>query len=130
MDAVVYGKVAALEKKISKIITFKHEETAVALESGSQVSLPIETNTGKLILKTIYIKSLEGAAIDVEIVSSTDNENSFLFYRNAITTHELYDVVDIPYMDEDETNKLHLVLRNRGNIEAPYSIRISALFAQ
>lgn len=130
MDAVVYGKVAALEKKVSKIITAKHTEPLVSLESPILVSIPIEPATSKLILKTIYIEGPLGAAIDVEIVSSAGEDDRFLFYRNSIAAEELYDLVDIPYVDEDSTDLLHFILNNKGTKSGTYTIRISGIYAQ
>ena len=130
MDAVVYGKVAALEKKVSKIVTAKHIEPMVSLESPILVSIPIEPATSKLILKTIYIDGPLGASIDVEIVSRVGEDDRFLFYRNSIAVEELYDLVDIPYIDEDGTDQLHLILNNKGNKSGAYRIRISGIYAQ
>ncbi|MGA4519181.1 hypothetical protein ACPA0F_18145 [Solibacillus silvestris] len=130
MDAVVYGKVAALEKKLNKIITVKHTEQTVSIESPVLVSVPIEPRTSKLMLKTIYVDGPLGAAIDIEIVSSADQNNRFLFYRNSIATEELYDLVDIPYVDEDGTDVLHLILNNKGTTSGAYQIRISGVYAQ
>ncbi|MGM7682850.1 hypothetical protein ACSVDA_11920 [Cytobacillus sp. Hm23] len=130
MDAVVYGKVVSLEKKIGRIVTIRHDEELVSIESPLTVSLPIEPKTDKLLLKTVFVEGPEGSAVEIEIVSCINREDQFLFYRNSISANTLYDLIDIPYVDEDGTGNLHLNLNNVGSTSGPYKIRISALFAQ
>ena len=129
MDAVVYAKVSALEKKINKVITITHDEPVVSVNSPVLLSIPIGDKTSKLLLKTIFIEGPLGAAIDVEIVSSSDNLKSFLFYKNTIATEQLYDLIDIPYVDEDGTDSLHIMLNNKGSTPGKYKVRISAILA-
>lgn len=134
--AVVLGKVNQLAKKValleSQLSSVNHiallkTETPV-LEVGGEYkeSLPLDGDANSILMKAIHVAGDMESAIDLEIYSGL-GEDSFLIYKNAVQSNVLYDVVDLPYIDEDETGKLHLVVSNKGSVATKFTVRITGL---
>lgn len=136
MDAVVYGKVAKLEKLVvdlqkqlgnsNKGITVKLTTTSVSAGYSHLESPLIDVGSNKLLIKSIYIEGAPGSKIDIEIVSSKNN-TPFLVYKNVVASHVLYDILDLPYEDEDGTNCIHLRIKNDSTLASSYKVRITGV---
>jgi hypothetical protein len=139
MDAVVFakvksveGKVDILDKKIevvNKIIDLHHTFTLVETDKYSLVSIPLGGGTNKLILKSVYIEGVENSSIETEIRSSANDVSHFIFYRNSVASNIVYDQIDLPFIDDDESDCLHLYVKNTGNVSSSFVIRITGMLA-
>jgi hypothetical protein len=138
MDAVVFGKVGQLEKKvdslekkfesINKIVDIEHTFTMVDVNKFSQVSLPLDIGTGKFLIKSIFIEGTENSSIEAEIRSS-NTMSYFAFYRNTVSSNLIYDQIDIPFIDDDNSDKIHIWIKNNGQVSSSFKVRITGVSA-
>lgn len=138
MDAIVFGQIKKLEQKVielanaidssSRIIQINAETELLEPDGEVLLSLDIEKGVNRFIIKTVYIEGSDNSSIGVDI--STKAANGFIIYKNAITTNLLYDVIDLPFIDEDKTEKMHLKVKNTGSESSNFYIRISGLSTQ
>lgn len=138
MDAVVYGKVSQLESKvveleekfnhINKIVDVEHTFTMIETNKFSQISLPLDIGTGKFLIKSIFIEGSENTAIEAEIRSSS-TLSYFAFYRNTVASNLIYDQIDLPFIDDDKVDKVHIWVKNNGQVASSFKVRITGISA-
>lgn len=129
MDAVSVAKINALTKmmkNVSKIVTVTHTTSSLASGAGEQISLVIDNEEiNKMLVKSVVVKGSGNSQIDLEIKSSAGT-TGFTSYKNVVG-NSLYDVLDLPYVDDDKTGKVHLIITNVGEEASAFDIRITGL---
>ncbi len=97
--------------------------TTASLPIGASV-VDIDLGTAKVLLKTIRVTPTASAPkFSVEILNKVTD--GLVEYNSLDQTAELYDMVDLPYVDSDGGTKLHLRINNQ--VESAYTIQIRAL---
>lgn len=97
--------------------------TTTSLPIGANV-VDIDLGTAKVLLKTIRVTPTASAPqFSVEILNKVTDGS--VEYNSLDQTAELYDMVDLPYVDGDGGTKLHLRINNQ--VESAYTIQIRAL---
>lgn len=133
MDVVVSGQVKKLERKVEdlltqlgRITTMKQVTDVINPGQEASLDLSIGPDLNKYMIKYVYVEGLENSKMDIEILTSTA-DHPFLVYKNKTNGHILYDVLDLPYEDEDAAGALHLKIMNSGSIPSSFTIRVSGL---
>jgi len=139
MDALVYGQVKKLQKKVDdlnakldatgKVIDLRYDFSLIGVGLEQIIDLTIGTRTNKMAVKNIYVKGGTDSAVEVEILSKSDKATAFSFYKNAVSSNLVYDQVDVPYIDDDNKDSLHVRVKNIGKLSTPFTLRITGISA-
>jgi hypothetical protein len=146
LDAVVFGKAKQISDKVDRL-TAKVDAlemqaggtrmlvltlTTPSVQPGQRIELNplIGGTTNKMLLKSIYIEGVKDSRISLELVSSRGT-SPFLVYKSSTASNLVYDVLDLPYVDDDGNDALHINLFNTSAlVESPFRIRITGLTVQ
>lgn len=92
------------------------------VDSKTSVYVPVHIKTNKLLLKSIEVTANKNIPFYVEFFEEKDMKNSR--YNSGIVTLENYDVLDLPFIDKDETETMHVRIHNNGDSAASFTIEV------
>lgn len=138
--ATLEGNLGALDKRVvemvnkintalsnmSELVLVTHSTGTLQVSETESVSIDIPNSFNKFMLKSIYVLGTSDTSIKLEIVSSTGSK-PFVVYRNIVKGNELYDVADLPYIDEDDTARLHVRITNTGTQPGTFNLRVAGV---
>lgn len=124
MDVVTYTEVKKLQKAAmmnNKMFKVEFTSNPLSENEGDSRTVQMLPGVNNAIIKSVYVEGLEGSQIDVGIRESSDI-GSFIVYKNVVPKNTSYDVVDLAYIDESQTNSMHFTLKNVGTVETTFKV--------
>ena len=88
--------------------------------AGSSVFLDLDAAFNKYDIRTLEVSSDKSVTLDVEIFDSSAEPRRKIYQSNKEVY--IYDIVNVPCHDKDESQKLHIKINNYGNEDANVSI--------
>lgn len=130
MDAVNFSQIRRVFALVKRLLQANNiqdiQYTTDIIGPGNSVllRLPIAPDISKMMLKVVWVQAeSQNAAIDLEIRSSQATD-AFLVYKNVVDKPEVYDLVDLPYIDDERQGNLHVWLKNNGTEASTFKLRI------
>lgn len=134
-ETVIYSKVNKLEKevvklqtditKINKIVDLEATTDFISNNGEIEFKMNLGLDTNRMIINLIYIESLsEYGMVECEVRSNSFENGYFVYYKNNITNKLLYDQVNIPFIDDSNTDTLYLWIKNNSEVRSKYKVRI------
>lgn len=111
---------------LSELVLIKHTTDTIEPNATEKMAITIPGTFNKFMLKSMYVLGTSDTAIQIEILSSSKG-TPFTVYKNQVRGSELYDVADLPYIDEDSTAKLHVSITNVGTQPGTFNLRITGV---
>lgn len=93
------------------------------IPAGSSVFLSLDAAFTKYDIRTLEVSNTANVMMDVEFFDSS-GENRRRIYQSNKETY-IYDIVNVPCHDKDESQKIHLKITNYGTVDATFTIFIS-----
>lgn len=87
------------------------------------VIVPIGLN--QLLIKSIEVTCSKQSTFVVEFFEDSLQSNSR--YHSGQVTGENYDVLDLPYVDQEEQGQMYFVLHNTSDFDASYTIEVRGI---
>lgn len=115
----------------SKMITIETEVSDIPGLESRRISAPLEK--GKILIKTIKVIPNKEAAVSVQILTSVlkpENESIYANDSKHSTGNDvegIYDMMDLPYNDEDNSNQIHFDVQNKSMELASFKIKVVGL---
>lgn len=108
---------------VQKLIVGKIGTGVIAAKTGGYIAVPIDTN--HLLLKSIEITCNKNTEFFVQFFEEAAMENSR--YNSGTVTKECYDVLDLPFVDKDESYMMHMYIENTSDFDAEYAIEVRGI---
>lgn len=89
---------------------------------GQSVFIDLDASFSKYDIRTIEVSNTVNSIVDVEVYDSSAEPRRRIYRSNK--EMYIYDMVNVPCHDKDETQKIHLKLTNYGSIETSMSLVI------
>lgn len=115
----------------SKMVTIKSEIVDLPGLETKRISVPLEK--GKILIKTIKITPNREAAVEAHILTSVLKAENESIYDNdskhstGNNVDGIYDMMDLPYNDEDNSNQIHFEIKNKSMETASFKIKVVGL---
>lgn len=123
-----------VSETMSKLVVI--ETTVSALTSLEQRKVSILNESSKLLIKTVRVTPSVSADVKLSLLDSADDLVAEEIYSNSSKDYttgnetELYDMMDLPYIDKDNSKKVHIKIQNEGLMTANFKVKITALQLQ
>lgn len=96
----------------SGVPTLTEITQTVEVPAGGTVALDLDAAFNKYDIRTVDLKNSENVLMDVSIYDMAVGGRRIYYSNQELQT---YDIVNVPCHDKDQSQKLHLVLKNHGN---------------
>lgn len=109
------------------------ETTIAGIEPEAMATASIPVEHAKLLVKTIRAIPNHSSNLEVLIVDSVDPQVAEILYSNTAEystgnfTEGIYDMIDIPYNDLDDTSAIHVMVKNLGATPVDVILRVTGL---
>lgn len=100
-------------------------DTQVPIPARSDLMIPVSIGVNKLLLKSIEVTCSKNTEFRVEFFESLTSTNSR--YNSGSVVQESYDVLDLPYVDQDESGSMYFIVHNDSDYEADYHIEVRGI---
>lgn len=117
-------------RKVLLPVSFVHKVEHVSGGAKALIHIPMEHP--RFMIKTIRVVPSRETNVEVHILNSAGPTPDVLYFNNAQYStgnfvEGIYDMIDLPYMDMDETSTLHMSLKNLGTDVAHFDIEVTGL---
>lgn len=115
----------------SKMITLTSEIANIPGLESRRFSVPLEK--GKILIKTIKVIPDKEAAVSLRILTNVLKPETEIVYENdskhstGNDVEGIYDMMDLPYNDEDNSNQIHFEIQNKSLELASFKIKVVGL---
>lgn len=92
---------------------------------GASVYVAVPITVDSLLLKSIEVTCSKNTSFISEFFESAEMNNSR--YNSGKVTGENYDVLDLPFVDKDETQTMHFMIHNTSEFESSYTIEVRGI---
>ena len=120
------NKINTALSNLSELVLITHTTGNINPSNSELFSVDIPNSFNKFMIKSIYALGTNDTAVKLEIQTASSG-NPFMVYTNQVRGQELYDVADLPYIDEDGTAKLHVRVTNVGTQPGTFSLRVAGV---
>ncbi|WP_422661755.1 hypothetical protein ACK8P5_25715 (plasmid) [Paenibacillus sp. EC2-1] len=97
----------------------------IVIPAKTTVDIDMTTGYNKILLKSIEVSCRKNQDLRVEFFEERLRENSR--YNSGNVTQEAYDVLDLPFVDQDGQQQMYLRITNLGSVEAEFDVEIRGL---
>lgn len=104
------------------VATYSEITHTEVVAGGASVYIDLDASFSKYDIRTIEVSNSVNAIVDVEVYDSSAEPRRRIYRSNK--EMYIYDMVNVPCHDKDESQKLHLKLTNYGSIETSMSLVI------
>jgi hypothetical protein len=99
--------------------------TTSSVDGGSSVAIEVPIHTNKLLLKSIEVTANKNIDFRVEFFEESTHQNSR--YNSGNVAQEVYDVLDLPYVDQEERQMMYFLIHNLSDVEATFTIEVRGI---
>lgn len=92
---------------------------------GESLYVAVNIGIDKMLLKSVEVTCNKNTEFRVEFFEEQAMTNSR--YNSGNVTQENYDVLDLPYIDKDETQVMHFLIHNLSNFETEYTLEVRGI---
>lgn len=92
---------------------------------GESLYVAVNIGIDKILLKSVEVTCNKNTEFRVEFFEEQAMTNSR--YNSGNVTQENYDVLDLPYIDKDETQVMHFLIHNLSNFETEYTLEVRGI---
>jgi hypothetical protein len=96
-----------------------------SIPAHGELAVPVDVTVSRLLLKSIEVTCSKNTEFRVEFFEESEMLNSR--YNSGIVQQEGYDVLDLPYMDKEESNQMYFLITNESDYDATYSIEVRGI---
>ncbi|WP_427051994.1 hypothetical protein [Paenibacillus sp. TC-CSREp1] len=102
------------------------------VDGGAEAFIHIPMEHPRFMIKTIRVVPTRETNVEVQVLNSAGPSPDVLYFNNAQYStgnfiEGIYDMIDLPYVDIDETSTLHLSLKNLGTDVSHFDIEVTGL---
>lgn len=115
----------ALRKGMIQSLVIGTAATTTPLAARSSIMIPVNINSNRLLLKSVEVTCSKGIEFRVEFFEESAMTNSR--YNSGVVTRENYDVLDLPYIDKEETARMYFYISNESDFEADFTIEVRGM---
>jgi hypothetical protein len=96
----------------------------LTLAANSSQLISLNTGFDKYHINTVDVGSTTGNKVEVKIFNKAVGGKEVYWSDPDNLTDRVYDIPNIPCIDRDSTKKLHLYVKNHGNVSTTINIEI------
>lgn len=100
-------------------------DTTGMVAPQTSMYVPVPIGFDKILLKSVEVTCSKNTEFRVEFFEEVAMRNSR--YNSGNVMEENYDVLDLPYMDKEETETMHFFIHNLSDFDAEYSIEVRGI---
>ncbi|MFW6225882.1 MAG: hypothetical protein ACOC3V_02885 [bacterium] len=109
-----------LEYKTITTMKINKKEGNFIIDNNSHFDLELDIEKNEIELKIIYLENDQNSDLSIKITSSFEG---FVVYESNIEK-EIHDILSIPYIDDNNNNKLYIRFYNHSDILTSITYRI------
>ena len=117
--------IQALREGMQSKLLIGTADTQTPLLAGAERIIPVAIGVNRMLLKSIEVTCSKNTEFRVEFFEEATAVNSR--YNSGIVMQESYDVLDLPYIDKDNTEQMYFLIRNESDFEADYHIEVRGI---
>lgn len=95
------------------------------IPAGGSFDLDLPIDLNKILLKSIEVTCSKNTEFRVEFFEEPTRTNSR--YSSDIVKQEAYDVLDLPYVDKQETETMYFRIHNTSQYAASFTVEVRGL---
>lgn len=111
------------EGMVQKLHTATKTTEAIGSKQDALIIVPIAVN--QLLLKSIEVTCSKQSSFIVEFFEDSACTNSR--YNSGEVSTENYDVLDLPYVDQEQQKQMYFVIHNTSDFDATYTIEVRGI---